>query len=74
MSKMVYRPCSEMDIHKDTVVVCVLAANGCEGESHNQIRDLFETADLKLSSVASNLLGLAARSIIEAVIGGEDSP
>ncbi len=44
------------------------------GESHNQIRDLFETANIKLSSVASNLLGLTGRSIIEAMIAGEDSP
>jgi transposase len=44
------------------------------GESHNQIRDLFETANIKLSSVASNLLGLTGRCIIEAMIGGEDSP
>jgi transposase len=44
------------------------------GESHNQIRDLFETANIKLSSVASNLLGLTGRRIIEAMIAGEDSP
>jgi transposase len=44
------------------------------GESHNQIRDLFETANIKLSSVASNLLGLSGRCIIEAMIAGEDSP
>jgi len=41
---------------------------------HNQIRDLFETASLKLSSVASDLLGVSGRRIIEAMIGGEDSP
>jgi transposase len=44
------------------------------GEVHNQIRDLFETASLKLSSVASDLLGLSGRRIIEAMIAGEDSP
>lgn len=43
-------------------------------EVHNQIRDLFETANLKLSSVASDLLGLSGRNIIEALIGGQDSP
>jgi transposase len=43
-------------------------------EIHNQIRDLFETASLKLSSVASNLMGLSGRRIIEALIAGEDSP
>jgi transposase len=41
---------------------------------HNQIRDLFETANLKLSSVASDLLGVTGRRIIEAMIAGEDSP
>jgi transposase len=43
-------------------------------EVHNQIRDLFETASLKLSSVASDLLGLTGRRIIEALIAGEESP
>jgi transposase len=43
-------------------------------EVHNQIRDLFETASLKLSSVASNLMGVSGRRIIEGLIGGEDSP
>jgi transposase len=44
------------------------------GEAHNQIRDLFETANIKLSSVASDLLGVSGRRIIEAMISGEDSP
>ncbi len=41
---------------------------------HNQIRDLFETASLKLSSVASDLMGVTGRRIIEAMIAGENSP
>ena len=44
------------------------------GEVHNQIRDLFETANLKLSSVATDLRGVSGRRIIEAMIAGEDSP
>ena len=40
---------------------------------HNQIRDLFETAGLKLASVVSDLLGLSGRRIIEAMISGEES-
>jgi transposase len=44
------------------------------GEAHNQIRDLFETANIKLSSVASDLLGVSGRRIIEAMIAGQDSP
>jgi len=43
-------------------------------EVHNQIRDLFETASLKLSSVASDRLGVSGRRIIEALISGEQSP
>jgi transposase len=43
-------------------------------EVHNQIRDLFETASIKLSSVASNLMGVTGRGIIEGLIAGEDSP
>jgi transposase len=43
-------------------------------EVHNQIRDLFETANIKLSSVASNLLGVSGRRVIEAMIAGEESP
>jgi uncharacterized DUF497 family protein len=35
-------------------------------EVHNQIRDLFETASVKLSSVVSDLLGVSGRRIIEA--------
>jgi len=42
-------------------------------EAHNLIRDLFETASLKLSSVASDLLGVSGRRIIEALISGETS-
>jgi transposase len=44
------------------------------GEAHNQIRDLFETANLKFSSVATDLMGVTGRRIIEAMIAGEDSP
>jgi transposase len=43
-------------------------------EIHNQIRDLFETASIKLSSVVSNLMGVSGRRIIDALIAGEDSP
>jgi len=42
-------------------------------QAHNQIRDLFETANLKLSSVLSDLLGVSGRRIIEAMIAGQDS-
>ena len=41
---------------------------------HNQIRDLFETAGVKLSSVLSDLLGASGQNIIQALIAGETSP
>jgi transposase len=43
-------------------------------EVHNQIRDLFETASLKLSSVVTDLMGVTGRGIVEALIAGENSP
>jgi transposase len=42
-------------------------------EVHNQIRDLFETANFKLSSVITDLMGVTGRGIVEALIAGEDS-
>ncbi len=41
---------------------------------HNHIRDLFETASIKLSSVVSDRLGVTGRRIVEALIAGQDSP
>jgi transposase len=40
---------------------------------HNKIRDLFEMANLKLSSVATDLLGVTGQNIIQALIAGETS-
>jgi len=45
-----------------------------QNETHNKIRDLFETANIKWSSVASDLLGVTGQRIIEALIAGETSP
>jgi transposase len=42
-------------------------------EVHNHIRDLFETAGVKLACVLSDLLGVTGRNIIEAMINGETS-
>jgi transposase len=42
-------------------------------QTHNKIRDLFETANIKLSSVASDLLGVTGQNIIKAMIAGETS-
>jgi transposase len=39
----------------------------------NQIRDLLETACVKLSSVASNILGVTGTRILEAIADGESS-
>src|SRR5437899_1429799 len=40
----------------------------------NRIQKLLEQANIKLSSVASNTLGVSGRSMIEAIIAGEDNP
>jgi transposase len=40
-------------------------------EVHNEVRDLLETASLKISSVATNLMGVSGRRIIEALIAGQ---
>jgi transposase len=40
----------------------------------NRIQKLLEQANLKLSSVASNTLGVSGRHILEAIIKGQDSP
>jgi hypothetical protein len=43
-------------------------------QTHNKIRDLFETANLQWSSVASDLLGVSGQKIVEALMAGETSP
>lgn len=40
----------------------------------NRIQKLLELANIKLSSVASNTLGVSGRKMIEAIIAGEDNP
>jgi transposase len=40
----------------------------------NRIQKFLEQANLKLSSVASNALGVSGRQMLEAIIGGQDSP
>lgn len=40
----------------------------------NRIQKLLEQANLKLSSVASNALGVSGRQMLEAIIAGEDNP
>ena len=42
-------------------------------EVHNQIRDLLETVNIKLSSVATDLLGVTGRAILQALADGLDS-
>ena len=43
-------------------------------EVHNQIRDLLETVNIKLSSVASDIMGVTGRNILTAIANGMDSP
>ncbi len=41
---------------------------------HNRIHKVLEDANLKLSSVASDILGTTGRAIIRAIIGGQEHP
>jgi transposase len=41
---------------------------------HNRIHKVLEDASLKLDTVASDILGVTGRKIIEAIIAGEDRP
>ena len=43
-------------------------------EVHNKIRDLLETFNIKLSSVASDLMGVTGQNILTAIANGMDSP
>ena len=43
-------------------------------EVHNQIRDLLETVNIKLSSVASDLMGVTGKGILKAMAAGMESP
>jgi transposase len=40
----------------------------------NRIQKFLEQANLKLASVASDVLGVSGRQILEAIIGGQESP
>ena len=42
-------------------------------EVHNQIRDLLEMNGIKLSSVASNIMGVSGQRILRALVKGESS-
>jgi transposase len=42
-------------------------------EIHNQIRDLLEMNGIKLSSVATNLMGVTGQRILRALVEGEES-
>ncbi|MCK7502992.1 MAG: hypothetical protein MZV70_02080 [Desulfobacterales bacterium] len=40
----------------------------------NRIQKFLEQANLKLASVASDVLGVSGRQMLEAIIGGQESP
>lgn len=42
-------------------------------QTHNQTRDLLEASGIKLSSVASDILGVSGQRILRALAGGEES-
>src|SRR5262249_46109996 len=41
---------------------------------HNRVHKVLEDANLKLSSVASDILGVSGRAILQAVIAGQEHP
>jgi transposase len=45
-----------------------------QGRAANRIQKLMEQANLKLSSVATNALGVSGRRMLKAIIGGEVDP
>lgn len=44
-----------------------------QNEVHNAIRDLLEMSGIKLSSVASNIMGVSGQRILRALVAGEES-
>lgn len=52
---------------------CRLTLLRQRNQIHNKIRDLFEIANVKLSSVMSDLLGVSGQRIIQAMVDGEES-
>jgi transposase len=44
------------------------------GAASNRIQKVLEDANVKLGSVASDVLGVSGRSMLEAIIGGEEDP
>ena len=51
---------------------CRLTLLGQRNEIHNKIRDLLETANIKLSSVMSDLLGVSGQRILQAMTDDEE--
>src|SRR5262249_37356616 len=41
---------------------------------HNRVHKVLEDANLKLSSVASDILGVSGRAILQAIIAGQEHP
>ena len=40
----------------------------------NRLQKVLETANLKLASVATDVLGKSGRSMLDAILGGQDDP
>jgi transposase len=84
----IVKRCTGLDVHKASVTACVrLATTASEGEEPHQQRQIQERAEevqrlekvlqeagIKLSSVATRVLGASGRAMIEALLSGTTDP
>src|SRR5947209_3937607 len=61
--------CAGLDVHKKTVVACLLRSG-----SDGRVQKVLEEANIKLASVATDVLGMSGRAMIAALIAGETDP
>src|SRR5438132_1182754 len=64
---IVYACCAGLDVHKKTVVACVRRTLA------NRIQKILEDANIKLASVATDVLGMSGRDMLRAMIAGQDN-
>src|SRR5260221_11219912 len=75
--EILYARCCGLDIHKRTVVACLFVP-GAEGtptihdraNEVNRLQKVLEGPNIKLSSVATDILGKSGRDILEALVAG----
>src|SRR5436853_350138 len=76
--QVVHERCSGLDVHKKTVVACVISPEGKQMQQRatviNRIQKVLEGAKIKLASVANDILGVSGRAMLEAMVSGEEDP